>query len=43
MVVNRPDDWVINKKTKRIIMLEFKSDSDTVETYYSDMKLIAER
>ncbi len=39
----RPDDWVINKKTKRIIMLEFKRASDTTETYYSDMKSIAER
>jgi hypothetical protein len=39
----RPDGWVINKKTNRIIMLEFKHVSDTVETYYSDMKSIAER
>ena len=38
-----PDGWVINKKTKRIIMLEFKRTSDTTETYYSDMKSIAER
>ena len=30
--LNRPDGWVINKKTKRIIMLEFKRASDTVET-----------
>jgi hypothetical protein len=41
--LSRPDDWVINKKTKRIIMFEFKRDSDTAETYYSDMKSIAER
>jgi hypothetical protein len=41
--LSRPDGWVINKKTKRIIMLEFKRASDTAETYYSDMKLIAER
>ena len=34
---------MINKKTKRIIMLEFKRVSDTTETYYSDMKSIAER
>ena len=35
----------INKvrKTKRIIMLEFKRTSDTAETYYSDMKSIVER
>ncbi len=31
-----------NKKTKRIIMLEFKRASDTTETYYSDMKSIVE-
>ena len=41
--LSRPDGWVINKKTKRIIMLEFKRASDTAETYYSDMKSIAER
>ena len=35
--------WVINKKTKWIIMLEFKLTSDTAETYYSDMKSISER
>ena len=34
---------MINKKTKRIIMLEFKRAWDTAETYYSDMKAIAER
>ncbi len=39
---SRPDDWVINKKTKRIIMLEFKFASDRAETYYSDMKSIEE-
>ncbi len=39
----RPDGWVNNKKTKRIIMLEFKRASDTEETYYSDMKSIEER
>jgi hypothetical protein len=33
----------MNKKTKRIIMFEFKRASDTAETYYSDMKSIAER
>ncbi len=34
---------MINKKTKLIIMLEFKRVSDTGETYYSDMKSISER
>ena len=37
---SRPDDWV--KKSKHIIMLESKRDSDTTETYYSDMKSIVE-
>jgi hypothetical protein len=32
--LSRPDGWVINKKTKRIVMLEFKLVSDTAETYY---------
>ena len=41
--LSRPDVWVIKKKTKRIIMLEFKRASDTTETYYSDMKSITER
>ncbi len=41
--LSRPDGWVINKETKRIIMLEFKRTSDTVEKYYSEMKSIAER
>ena len=30
--LSRPDGWVVNKKTKRIIMLEFKRASDTAET-----------
>jgi hypothetical protein len=34
---------VINKKTKRIIILECKRTSDTTEDYYSDMKSIEER
>ena len=41
--LSRPDGWVINKKTKRIIMIEFKCTSDTAETYYSDMKSIEEK
>ena len=36
----RSDDWVINKKTKHIIMIEFKRASDIIEAYYSDMKSI---
>ncbi len=41
--ISRSDDWVINKKTKHIIMFEFKHASDTAETYHSDMKSVAER
>ncbi len=40
--LSRSDGWVINKKTKHIIMLGFKCASDTTETY-SDMKSIVER
>ena len=39
----RSDGWVIDTKTKRIILLEFKRCSDTSETYYTDMKSISER
>jgi hypothetical protein len=38
--LSRSDVWVIYKKTKSIIILEFKRTSDTSETYYSDMKEI---
>ena len=41
--LSRTDGWVINKKTKHIIMIPFKHTSDTTETYYSDMKSIVER
>ena len=40
--VERTDGWVINRKMKRIILLEFKRTSDTSETYYSDMKEVAD-
>ena len=41
--LSRPDGWAINSKMKWIILLEFTRTSDTSETYYSDMKSIAER
>ena len=41
--LSRPDGWVMNRQTKRIILLEFKRCSDTSETDYSDMTSIAER
>jgi hypothetical protein len=31
--LTRPDGWVINKKTKRIIMFEFKRTSATAQQY----------
>ena len=33
---------MINKKMKRIILLEFKRTSDASETYYTDMKKTAD-
>ena len=38
-----PDGWVINRKTKRIIPLEYKRTSDTSEKYYEDMKAVVEK
>ncbi len=35
--ISRPDDWVINRKTKKIVLLEFKRTSDYGESYYEDM------
>ena len=35
--LSRPDDWVINRKTKKIVLLEFKRTSDCGESYYEDM------
>ena len=26
--LSRPDDWVVNRKTKKIILLEFKRTTD---------------
>ena len=41
--LSRPDGWVINRKTKRIILLEYKRTSDTSERYYEDMKTVTEK
>ncbi len=35
--LSRPDGWVTNRKTKKIILLEFKRTSDCGESYYEDM------
>ena len=41
--LNRPDGWVVNRKMKKIILLEFKRTSDYSETYYRDMKRVTEQ
>jgi hypothetical protein len=35
--LTRPDGWVMNRKTKKIVLLEFKRTSDCGESYYEDM------
>jgi hypothetical protein len=40
---SRPDGWVINRKTKKIILLEFKRTSDCGESYFKDMWRVAEK
>ena len=39
----RPDDWVVNRKLKGIVLLEFKRTVDTSETYYHDMRKVVEK
>ena len=39
---SRSDDWVINRKAKQIMLLEFKRTSDCEETYFKDMWKVAE-
>ena len=34
--LSRPDDWVVNRKTKKIILLEFKRTADYSESCYRD-------
>ena len=41
--LSRPDGWVINRKTKRSVLLEFKRTSDCGESYYEDMRRVAEQ
>jgi hypothetical protein len=40
--ISRLDDWVINRKTKKIILLEFQRTSDYGESYFKDMWGVAE-
>ncbi len=41
--LSRSDDWVINRKTKKIILLEFKKTSDYGESYFKNMWGVAEK
>ena len=40
---SRPDDWVVNRKRKKIILLEFKRVVDYSESYYRDMRRVTEQ
>ena len=40
--LSRPDGWVINRKTKKIILLEFKRSSDDTESYFQDIRKVTE-
>ena len=41
--LSRPDGWVVNRKIKKIILLEFKRTVDYSEAYYRDMKRVTEQ
>ena len=41
--LSRPDGWVIKRKTKKIVLLEFKRTSDCGESYYEDMWRVADK
>ena len=41
--ISRPDDWVINRKTKKIVLLELKRTSDCGESYYEDMWKVTDK
>ena len=41
--LSRPDGWVINRKKKKIILLEFKRTSDYGESYFKDMWRVVEK
>jgi hypothetical protein len=40
--LSRTDGWVINRKTKKIILLEFKRTTDCGESYFKDVWRVAE-
>jgi hypothetical protein len=41
--LSRQDGWVINRKTKKIVLVEFKRTSDCEESYYEDMWKVADK
>ena len=41
--LSRPDGWVVNRKMKKIILLEFKWTAHYSEAYYRDMRSIMRR
>jgi hypothetical protein len=41
--LGRPDGWVINRKMKKIILLEFKRPSDSSESHFLDMWRVVEK
>ena len=38
--LSRPDTWVVNRKMKKIILLEFKRTDDYSESYFWDTPII---
>ena len=40
---SRPDGWVVNRKMKKIILLEFKRTADYPEAYYRDLRRVSEQ
>ncbi len=40
--LSRPDGWVINRETKKMMLFEFKRTSDCGESYFQDMWRVAE-
>jgi hypothetical protein len=41
--LSRPDGWVVNRKMKKIVLLEFKRTADCSESYYQDMWKVTEK
>jgi hypothetical protein len=41
--LSRPDGWVVNRKMKKIILLEVKRTDEYSEAYYRDMRRVTEQ